>query len=90
MLRRIRRNGQYAMVRLRARSRRFWLVAGLSLFLGSYAILIAFDVIPVGEGVLDDRVPAFVYVMLGVTFWSGVLILSALAVGLARRRFRRP
>ena len=76
-------------VRLRERSQRFWLVVGLGLFLGSLAILIAFDVIRVGDDVLDDLVPRFVFGILFLTFWSGILILLALAILLGRRLLRR-
>lgn len=71
------------------RSGRYWLTLGLALFLGSLAVLIAFDLIHVGDEVLDDRVPAFVFVVLAVTFWSGILILLALVLQLCRRLLRQ-
>jgi hypothetical protein len=67
-------------VNLPDRSRRYWLTLGLGLFLGSLAILIAFDLIHVGDELLDDRMPPFVYVVLFVTFWTGILVLLAQAI----------
>lgn len=80
--------GHDVATRLRGRSQRFWLFVGLGLFLGSLAVLIAFDVIHVGDDVLDDRVPVFVFVLLLFPFWGGILILLTLAIGLARRLHR--
>lgn len=71
------------------RSPRFWLVTGLALWLGSLAILFSFDVIHVGDKVLDDRVPGFVFVILAVTFWGGISILLTVGAAAIRRWFRR-
>jgi hypothetical protein len=75
-------------MKLPRRSGRYWLSLGLALLLGSLAILIAFDLIHVGDDVLDDRVPGYVFVILAITFWSGILILFALVLPLCLRLLR--
>ena len=78
-------------MRLRNRSQRFWLTAGASLFLGTLTLSYALDVIPVGDGdVLESRVPDFVWGLLFLPFWMGVVILVALLVGFVRRLFSNP
>ena len=71
------------------RAPRFWLLTGLALWLGSLATLIAFDVIHVGDEVLDDRVPGVVFVILFVTFWVGIMVLLAVGAGAIRRLLQR-
>ena len=79
----------YVSTQWARRSPLFWLVTGLVLWLSSLAILFSFDVIHVGDKVLDDRVPVFVFVILGITFWGGILIWLAVAAGAVHHLLRR-
>ena len=51
--------------------------------------LFSFDVIHVGDRVLDDKVPGFVFVVLAALFWGGVLVLVGTGVAALRRRRSR-
>ena len=77
---------------MRTRSLRFWALAALAVHLLTGAILLAFDVIPAGNGeVIDDgHVPQFVYLILGVFFWVSILVLAAIAAGALITRLKHP
>ena len=76
---------------MRARSLRFWALVALPVHLATWAILLAFDVIPAGNGeVIDDgHVPGFVYVVLFVFFWASIAGLVAIAAKALISRVRR-
>ena len=64
-------------------------VVALAVMVLAQVTAFSFDVIHVGDTVLDDEVPGFVFVVLAALFWGGVLVLLGTGVAALRRRRTR-